>query len=367
MAKPGASRRGVAPRAFTIVELLVALSIIALLVAILLPALGRARDAAMQTQSAAHLRNMSVANAAYAADWSDRQWTAVPDDAGLFNGDCAAYVAVACPPQLILGWNEIGQAIGYFIGQGKCAQYDYPGNCGNWAAYVPINWGSNASIGSFRLPNAKSFNTYLNGRFYDPVFYAPKDTLVYDSASKWFGVAAEFTTNPAGTEIHNSSYCFSPAAMWSPEVLACRNNGWRDPNTLPTGYKSPAAGQAAYPDLKTRMLEHHWLQNKPNSEANGNVVPPPGASRIPWYFNHGYDSAPLTLFFDGHVSLMSVAEAMDADERATCDEVNGLWSRTTPMLDNGYYGDLAYDTLANTSFHILTLDGVLGRDSLGAK
>src|SRR5690606_3953005 len=66
---------------FTIVELLVVISIIALLVGILLPAIGRARDSALQTQSAASLRNMSSANAAYASDWADRQWTAIPDDA----------------------------------------------------------------------------------------------------------------------------------------------------------------------------------------------------------------------------------------------------------------------------------------------
>ncbi|MDZ4831722.1 MAG: prepilin-type N-terminal cleavage/methylation domain-containing protein, partial [Phycisphaerae bacterium] len=44
---------------FTIVELLVVISIIALLIAILLPAIGKARDAALVTQSLGNLRNMS--------------------------------------------------------------------------------------------------------------------------------------------------------------------------------------------------------------------------------------------------------------------------------------------------------------------
>ena len=45
---------------FTIVELLVVVSIIALLIAILLPAIGKARDAARVTQSTANLRNLGA-------------------------------------------------------------------------------------------------------------------------------------------------------------------------------------------------------------------------------------------------------------------------------------------------------------------
>ena len=66
-------------KGFTIVELLVVVSIIALLIAILLPAIGKARDAALITQSLGNLRNLSAACNAYGADYNDRQFTAVPD------------------------------------------------------------------------------------------------------------------------------------------------------------------------------------------------------------------------------------------------------------------------------------------------
>lgn len=357
------TRVPVLKKGFTIVELLVVISIIALLVGILLPAIGKARDAAMQTQSSANLRNMAAANAAYSADWSDRQWTSVPDDAGLYGGSCPNYVTVTCPPQQLLGWDSDGAVWGYFLGGGKCSQY--PGNCGNWVVYVP-NTFAGAVTGSFRLPNVKSFNTYLNGRFYDPVFYAPKDTITIEGASKFFSLPDEFTSQNAN-DLVNSSYCFSPAAMWSPEVLACTNNGYKNPASLPSGYKSPASGQAAYPDLKTRMIEHQWLQQKPNTEVNSNFAIPAGGNPTPWFFNHGYNSAPITLFFDGHIGVMSNAEAMDADKRAKCGNINGLWSRTTTLGANGYYGAQAYDWLVDTSYHILTLDGILGRDTLGAR
>ena len=40
----------------------------------------------------------------------------------------------------------------------------------------------------------------------------------------------------------------------------------------------------------------------------------------------------------------------------------GLWHRGTPFGENGFYNNLSFDTLVNTSYHVLTTDGILGRD-----
>ena len=67
---------------FTIIELLVVVSIIGLLLSLLIPAVGKARDSALTTQSLTNLRNMASACGSYGADWSDRQPTFVFDDLG---------------------------------------------------------------------------------------------------------------------------------------------------------------------------------------------------------------------------------------------------------------------------------------------
>lgn len=58
-------------KAFTLIELLVVISIIAILISILLPALGKAREAARGTQCMAKIRGFGVAMAAYLADNKD--------------------------------------------------------------------------------------------------------------------------------------------------------------------------------------------------------------------------------------------------------------------------------------------------------
>ncbi len=346
-------------RGFTIIELLVVVSIIALLVGILLPAIGKARDNARLTQSQTNMRQMGQANATYAAEWSDRQFTCVDDNISRYGNSPATavpnYNAVNGEhPPIILGWgagSNGGNALwGYWM--------DY---AGNYPLLEPIDFSD--GFGWFRIPNMKQFADYLNGKFVDPIFYAPKDTVVYNLLEDCMDTPAEFVDCVGSSaNVLWSSYCWSPAALYNPEVLS--HEGFQNPWSLPAGLRVPAMGQARYADLKTHMLEHHWLQNR-RADCNLNWA---GQGTYdgcePYYFNHAWESVPVTLFFDGHVEGMGVREAERADKRLMVQTGNdfGTWRRDA--MDNGYFIDQGYDW-ANTSFHILTTDGILGRDKLG--
>src|SRR5262245_17758348 len=69
-------------RAFTLVELLVVIGVIAVLIAVLLPALSKARQAGYRTQCLSNIRNLCIAQAAYATQYKN---LLVAADEGSYN------------------------------------------------------------------------------------------------------------------------------------------------------------------------------------------------------------------------------------------------------------------------------------------
>ena len=185
--------------------------------------------------------------------------------------------------------------------------------------------------------------------------------MIYEQVEPFFDKACEYVDAGEGL-IFSSSYVLSPAAMYHPDVLLGGLTPFRDPFSFPEGFESPTVSQAKYPAQKSRMIEHHWLQNPP-APCNSSF---PGCE--PYYFNHGIDSVPMTLFYDGHVASLSTSEAIrsDARVRAQTGGAESLWSRTTPLggsPNGGYFMGDAYDN-TSTSYHILTTNGIRGRDTL---
>ena len=108
------------------------------------------------------------------------------------------------------------------------------------------------------------------------------------------------------------------------------------------------------------MLEHHWLQSR-RSECNPAFIGGTYENCEPYYFNHGWESTPVTLFYDAHVETADVRKAERADLRQQSLVGYGLWSRDTGLGEEGYFSDIGYDQ-AYASYHILTTDGIRGRD-----
>jgi len=370
---------------FTIVELLVVISIIGLLVGILLPAINSARGRGQVTQSLSNLRNLGTAHINYASSWNGRQFTLAVDNIASYRADGASSTDPQTaaieyhkpgakdewPPAIDLGWT-VNMGGG---GERRMGRVSFSAFFADNRPYMaPISFGLYLSedrdpgFGWFRIPNARPFTEFLSQRFYDPVFYAPQDTMVQHYIQPGYECPYEYlSSGPAGENqlpdgIGYSSYILSPAALFSPDVMANEDTGgWRDPWSLPAGMRTPSMSQARYPELKTHMLEHHWLQNahSPCNPAFGVTGSYDGCE--PYYFNHSWESEPGALFFDGHVSPLGVRDAEQADGRHAKQEGYGLWSRDTPFGDDGYFINLGYD-MANTSFHILTTDGIRGRD-----
>ena len=396
---------------FTIIELLVVVSIIGLLLSLLIPAVGKARDSALTTQSLANLRNMSSACGSYGADWSDRQPTFVFDDlgqhiSGISNASEAEYLknTGGCCPSMVLGY---GGYIGKCAGGAKGGKgiWGFWSGCdagvgsgSNLAYSMPIilspSWTGDAGVvgtGGWRIPNVRAFSQYVGGKFYDKVFYAPKDKYSMERVQPALEVGDDFSLIceiPDGWV--QSTYCFSPAAMFCPDVLGAKKgcisfSGTGATGLLPASFRSPSVGQAGFPDLKTRMLEHSWLQNKEGPDFN-----PKFSTDVPYFFNQCVNSAPGTLFFDGHVGLSGCNDSMDANAQVRASNTDagstkkekGLFVTDTlavlPGPWSGYGGyftgadgqdgaEFNFDTQVNTSLHVFTTDGILGRDFISAK
>jgi len=362
-------------RGFAPAEFLVVLGTIAVLVALILPALEKTRSQASESGSISNLQALHAAQMLYAADWSDRQVQYLADGFSSYGTSATSALQGwnaqnGVHPPMTLGWGAVGSS-------GPVTLYAYFLNAhlANVHVHVPLIFPGAAgsqfvSYTSFRSSNARPLHNYLNGKFYDPLYYAPDDVVLRHRVEPLFDQPWEYVPT-AGIPVLGSipiwsSYCWSPAAMYHPDVMRSQlNGGWRNPWQLNHSMASPRITQAKYPSLKTWMLEHHWLRPAPPRPTNSMVqTPMPTGLSEPWQFNHSITARPLALMFDGSIGALANADVQAADQSLLARTGEGLWHRGTPFGASGYRGDLAFDDEVELSHHMLTVDGILGRDTV---
>jgi prepilin-type N-terminal cleavage/methylation domain-containing protein/prepilin-type processing-associated H-X9-DG protein len=122
-------------KGFTLIELLVVIAIIAILAAMLLPALSKAKDKAKTTQCLSSMRQWGIAVQIYAGDSQDLIPRDGTDNGGQYACDTSATTGPGSPNDPLAWFNTLPQLVGdktladYYATAGAYqTKYPFPGN-----------------------------------------------------------------------------------------------------------------------------------------------------------------------------------------------------------------------------------------------
>ncbi|MFG0253237.1 MAG: type II secretion system protein [Phycisphaerales bacterium JB038] len=226
---------------FTLIELLVVIAIIALLIGILLPALGRARQSAQRVESLSNLREHGKFLSLYAQAYRGFLPSRVTKDYDLpqnltdpFHNEPRAW-----------GAGNFGARVDNFVIGG--AQYsmplDDPGDQWEWLIML--------------------YNDLYTSTIFEETYWSPTDKDGQDFLDKAAAAPEEWVQLQPWTP---PSYAYTQMALWSLDT-------WRGSSNAsgPEGRadaRAPQLGVVAFPSLKVAFHERGWFHDNPSGDTS---------------------------------------------------------------------------------------------------
>jgi prepilin-type N-terminal cleavage/methylation domain-containing protein/prepilin-type processing-associated H-X9-DG protein len=285
------SRKG----AFTLIELLVVISIIALLIGILLPALGAARSAARTSVCLSHERSFGQAIAAYAAN--NRDWLPGPITSGFKVGN-SGYVFhdQVTEPTQNMDWISptLGDSLGLpkdreeriiaiFNDEFRCPANDvtYDGAVG-WTgpSITEVNYSSYSAALGFHFAAWGNIPNPINNLIEMPKQYGPRLDMAGSASDKvWAFDGARYvdrgnnqiTYNGWERQIRGGNFMeFGPALAYDNGPWEYDADGEPDALSLRLGYRHQGSMNAIF-------LDGHGQTMQPEEAQDFNLWFPTGA------------------------------------------------------------------------------------------